>query len=96
MGNLSSKPERDVLMQDFYVVESIFFPRCAPVAPRHSPVAEQEAVGVSQQGCPCPASHPHSSSREETRDICSACISLARLGHMTLGSCKRGWVAILS
>lgn len=27
MGNLSSKPERDVLMQDFYVVESIFFPR---------------------------------------------------------------------
>lgn len=29
VGNLSSKPERDVLMQDFYVVESIFFPRCA-------------------------------------------------------------------
>ena len=28
VGNLSSKPERDVLMQDFYVVESIFFPRC--------------------------------------------------------------------
>lgn len=27
VGNLSSKPERDVLMQDFYVVESIFFPR---------------------------------------------------------------------
>ncbi|XP_068558529.1 phosphatidylinositol 4-phosphate 5-kinase type-1 gamma isoform X2 [Cebidichthys violaceus] len=26
VGNLSSKPERDVLMQDFYVVESIFFP----------------------------------------------------------------------
>jgi 1-phosphatidylinositol-4-phosphate 5-kinase len=23
VGNLSSKPERDVLMQDFYVVESI-------------------------------------------------------------------------
>lgn len=29
VGNLSSKPERDVLMQDFYVVESIFFPRWA-------------------------------------------------------------------
>lgn len=28
VGTLSSKPERDVLMQDFYVVESIFFPRC--------------------------------------------------------------------
>lgn len=28
VGNLSSKPERDVLMQDFYVVESVFFPRC--------------------------------------------------------------------
>lgn len=27
VGNLSSKPERDVLMQDFYMVESIFFPR---------------------------------------------------------------------
>ncbi|KAI7809470.1 putative phosphatidylinositol 4-phosphate 5-kinase type-1 gamma [Triplophysa rosa] len=26
VGNLSSKPERDVLMQDFYLVESIFFP----------------------------------------------------------------------
>ncbi|XP_068605025.1 phosphatidylinositol 4-phosphate 5-kinase type-1 alpha-like [Brachionichthys hirsutus] len=26
VGNLSSKAERDVLMQDFYVVESIFFP----------------------------------------------------------------------
>ncbi|XP_031678464.1 phosphatidylinositol 4-phosphate 5-kinase type-1 gamma-like isoform X2 [Oncorhynchus kisutch] len=26
VGNLSSKPERDVLMQDFYVVESVFFP----------------------------------------------------------------------
>ncbi|XP_077331809.1 phosphatidylinositol 4-phosphate 5-kinase type-1 gamma isoform X4 [Lithobates pipiens] len=26
VGNLTSKPERDVLMQDFYVVESIFFP----------------------------------------------------------------------
>ncbi|XP_062380261.1 phosphatidylinositol 4-phosphate 5-kinase type-1 gamma-like isoform X2 [Sardina pilchardus] len=26
VGQLSSKPERDVLMQDFYVVESIFFP----------------------------------------------------------------------
>lgn len=30
VGNLSSKPERDVLMQDFYVVESIFFPRSLP------------------------------------------------------------------
>lgn len=26
MGNLTSKPERDVLMQDFYVVESVFLP----------------------------------------------------------------------
>nr|XP_014345752.1 PREDICTED: phosphatidylinositol 4-phosphate 5-kinase type-1 gamma [Latimeria chalumnae] len=30
VGNLSSKPERDVLMQDFYVVESIFFPSINP------------------------------------------------------------------
>ncbi|KFO63479.1 Phosphatidylinositol 4-phosphate 5-kinase type-1 alpha, partial [Corvus brachyrhynchos] len=29
VGSLSTKPERDVLMQDFYVVESIFFPRFA-------------------------------------------------------------------
>lgn len=28
VGSLSQKAERDVLMQDFYVVESIFFPRC--------------------------------------------------------------------
>lgn len=34
VGNLSSKPERDVLMQDFYVVESIFFPRYALPPPR--------------------------------------------------------------
>lgn len=27
VGSLSQKAERDVLMQDFYVVESIFFPR---------------------------------------------------------------------
>uniref|UniRef100_A0A2K5WP14 Phosphatidylinositol-4-phosphate 5-kinase type 1 beta n=1 Tax=Macaca fascicularis TaxID=9541 RepID=A0A2K5WP14_MACFA len=27
VGNLTSKPERDVLMQDFYVVESVFLPR---------------------------------------------------------------------
>lgn len=27
VGNLSSKPDRDVLMQDFSVVESIFLPR---------------------------------------------------------------------
>uniref|UniRef100_A0A4W4FAF5 PIPK domain-containing protein n=2 Tax=Electrophorus electricus TaxID=8005 RepID=A0A4W4FAF5_ELEEL len=26
VGNLSSKPDRDVLMQDFYVVESVFLP----------------------------------------------------------------------
>uniref|UniRef100_A0A5F9C7R3 1-phosphatidylinositol-4-phosphate 5-kinase n=1 Tax=Oryctolagus cuniculus TaxID=9986 RepID=A0A5F9C7R3_RABIT len=26
VGNLTSKPERDVLMQDFYVVESVFLP----------------------------------------------------------------------
>ncbi len=29
VGSLSQKPERDVLMQDFEVVESIFFPRYA-------------------------------------------------------------------
>lgn len=28
VGNLSSKPDRDVLMQDFSVVESVFLPRC--------------------------------------------------------------------
>ncbi|KAJ7414339.1 Phosphatidylinositol 4-phosphate 5-kinase type-1 gamma [Willisornis vidua] len=45
VGNLSSKPERDVLMQDFYVVESIFFPRklsmsqqCAQVAKKASEI----------------------------------------------------------
>lgn len=27
VGNLSSKPDRDVLMQDFSVVESVFLPR---------------------------------------------------------------------
>ena len=27
VGSLSQKPERDVLLQDFEVVESIFFPR---------------------------------------------------------------------
>ncbi len=27
IGSLSQKPERDVLLQDFEVVESIFFPR---------------------------------------------------------------------
>ena len=27
VGGLSSKPERDVLMQDFAVVEVVFFPR---------------------------------------------------------------------
>lgn len=27
VGNLTSKPDRDVLMQDFYVVESVFMPR---------------------------------------------------------------------
>uniref|UniRef100_H3B3M4 Phosphatidylinositol-4-phosphate 5-kinase type 1 gamma n=1 Tax=Latimeria chalumnae TaxID=7897 RepID=H3B3M4_LATCH len=35
VGNLSSKPERDVLMQDFYVVESIFFPRNVLSTPTH-------------------------------------------------------------
>ncbi|XP_047386882.1 phosphatidylinositol 4-phosphate 5-kinase type-1 gamma isoform X8 [Sciurus carolinensis] len=40
VGNLSSKPERDVLMQDFYVVESIFFPRTSGSRPtRPSPSA---------------------------------------------------------
>ena len=29
VGNLTSKPDRDVLMQDFYVVESVFLPRSA-------------------------------------------------------------------
>lgn len=27
VGNLNSKPDRDVLMQDFSVVESVFLPR---------------------------------------------------------------------
>uniref|UniRef100_A0A672S7G3 Phosphatidylinositol 4-phosphate 5-kinase type-1 beta-like n=1 Tax=Sinocyclocheilus grahami TaxID=75366 RepID=A0A672S7G3_SINGR len=27
VGNMTSKPDRDVLMQDFYVVESVFLPR---------------------------------------------------------------------
>lgn len=27
VGNLTSKPDRDVLMQDFYMVESVFLPR---------------------------------------------------------------------
>ena len=27
VGNLTSKPDRDGLMQDFYVVESVFLPR---------------------------------------------------------------------
>lgn len=32
VGNLTSKPDRDVLMQDFYVVESVFLPRSVPRA----------------------------------------------------------------
>ena len=28
VGGLSSKPERDLLMQDFGVIQQIFFPRC--------------------------------------------------------------------
>ncbi|KAG8012087.1 Phosphatidylinositol 4-phosphate 5-kinase type-1 beta, partial [Nibea albiflora] len=37
VGNLTSKPDRDVLMQDFYVVESVFLPRStyAPLAFRY-------------------------------------------------------------
>lgn len=71
MGNLSSKPERDVLMQDFYVVESIFFPRyarchCAAWLLPHS-------HPLRQKGC--------------ARDLCSACISLARISHMTIAGC---------
>ncbi|XP_039246525.1 phosphatidylinositol 4-phosphate 5-kinase type-1 alpha, partial [Pipra filicauda] len=38
VGSLSTKPERDVLMQDFYVVESIFFPRSGgPEIPGNGP-----------------------------------------------------------
>uniref|UniRef100_A0A7P0TAE7 Phosphatidylinositol-4-phosphate 5-kinase type 1 gamma n=1 Tax=Homo sapiens TaxID=9606 RepID=A0A7P0TAE7_HUMAN len=37
VGHLSSKPERDVLMQDFYVVESIFFPSSVTSGPRWLP-----------------------------------------------------------
>lgn len=39
VGNLTSKPDRDVLMQDFYVVESVFLPRsvfCSSGALRHA------------------------------------------------------------
>ncbi|KAG5276153.1 hypothetical protein AALO_G00128460 [Alosa alosa] len=43
VGNLSSKPERDVLMQDFYVVESIFFPR----PPRPAEGAIQLGIGYT-------------------------------------------------
>lgn len=32
VGNLTSKPDRDVLMQDFYMVESVFLPRYSYVA----------------------------------------------------------------
>lgn len=45
VGNLSSKPERDVLMQDFYVVESIFFPRL------------ELGIGCSHTGCVCEKPH---------------------------------------
>nr|XP_031362740.1 phosphatidylinositol 4-phosphate 5-kinase type-1 alpha [Lonchura striata domestica] len=54
VGSLSTKPERDVLMQDFYVVESIFFPRWA--------LRGQPASGMSHPFSPIP-SHPMDSSR---------------------------------
>lgn len=35
VGNLSSKPDRDVLMQDFSVVESVFLPGYALTCSTH-------------------------------------------------------------
>lgn len=46
VGNLSSKPERDVLMQDFYVVESIFFPRFVSI---FTPEAQRQDTGKKGQ-----------------------------------------------
>uniref|UniRef100_A0A8C8ZJU9 Phosphatidylinositol-4-phosphate 5-kinase type 1 alpha n=1 Tax=Prolemur simus TaxID=1328070 RepID=A0A8C8ZJU9_PROSS len=45
VGSLSTKPERDVLMQDFYVVESIFFPRYR--GPGVEPLIELCSSGAS-------------------------------------------------
>lgn len=41
VGNLTSKPDRDVLMQDFYVVESVFLPRSVPrtATPAYTPMS---------------------------------------------------------
>lgn len=36
VGNLTSKPDRDVLMQDFYMVESVFLPRYSTQHWHHS------------------------------------------------------------
>lgn len=60
VGNLSSKPERDVLMQDFYVVESIFFPRWARHTPSGHPLppcvssASRSDSGFVRAGSPGP------------------------------------------
>lgn len=52
VGNLSSKPERDVLMQDFYVVESIFFPRYALVPQWHPSRLDPECTVTSKEEAP--------------------------------------------
>lgn len=54
VGNLSSKPERDVLMQDFYVVESIFFPRSERLARIQPCPPCPSLLSGSTHSCPLP------------------------------------------
>ena len=46
VGNLSSKPDRDVLMQDFSVVESVYLPRCVDSVVNHKSVNNVKRRGI--------------------------------------------------
>ncbi|ELW63109.1 Phosphatidylinositol-4-phosphate 5-kinase type-1 beta [Tupaia chinensis] len=51
VGNLTSKPERDVLMQDFYVVESVFLPSTCVRGVYVGPLTASSAIkGAIQLG----------------------------------------------
>lgn len=73
VGNLSSKPERDVLMQDFYVVESIFFPRL------------ELGIWCSQTGCVSEAPHCTTIHMWNGRSLCWLVVLKRLLSSMCSG-----------
>uniref|UniRef100_A0A4W3GY44 Phosphatidylinositol-4-phosphate 5-kinase, type I, alpha, b n=1 Tax=Callorhinchus milii TaxID=7868 RepID=A0A4W3GY44_CALMI len=89
VGSLSTKPERDVLMQDFYVVETIFFPReGSNLTPAHhysdfrfktyAPVAFRyfrELFGIRPDDFLCPVQRLGTSSRRERQALCKCNVS---------------------